>query len=325
MHALVNWDDAIAVSIVIPARNEEENLGKLLASLAGLDFPRQRLEIILVDHESTDRTAEIARAAGAKVLNKKGGTISSARNFGAFHAAAPILAFLDADCTVAADWLERALPYFADPKVGIVGSYYVVPLEPSTWVRRVLHAQTEARPKSSEGKWVPAGNMLIRKEVYRECGGFDESLATCEDVDLCYRIAQKYRVIEDTTIRCFHHGEPKSLRQVFRKELWRGRDNLLGVLRHGLRWDEVPSLVLPLYAVVTLGLFLASPLLGAFNDWGAWPVVGSAGLFLLPLVAIAALTGVRAGDPRCVPQLTLLYGVYFLARGLAPFYRWRYF
>jgi hypothetical protein len=187
-----------------------------------------------------------------------------------------------------------------------------------------LHAQTEARPKSSEGKWVPAGNMLIRKKVYLECGGFDESLATCEDVDLCYRLAQKYRVVEDTTIRCFHHGEPKTLRQVFRKELWRGRDNLLGVVRHGFRWDELPSIVLPIYTVVTLGLFLTSIVLGAFSDWGAWLVLGAAGLFLLPLVAIAALTGVRAGDMRYVPQLTLLYSVYFLARGLAPFYRWRY-
>src|SRR6266508_201410 len=141
MQTLVNRNDAVAVSIVIPARNEEENLGALLASIAGLDFPHERLEIILVDHESTDRTGEIACGAGATVLRKQGGTISSARNFGASHAAAPIVAFLDADCTVAEDWLKRALPHFADSKVGAVGSYYVVPLEPSTWVRRVLHAQ----------------------------------------------------------------------------------------------------------------------------------------------------------------------------------------
>lgn len=324
MHSLVTRNDTVAVSIVIPARNEEENLGALLASLAALDFPHDRLEVIVIDHESTDRTGEIAHGAGAKVLPKKGGTISSARNFGASSAAAPIVAFLDADCTVAEDWLKCALPYFDDPKVGAVGSYYVVPLEPSTWVRRVLRAQTEARPKSSEGKWVPAGNMLIRKDVYRECGGFDESLATCEDVDLCYRVAQNYRVVEDTKIRCFHHGEPKTLRQIFRKELWRGRDNFLGAFRHGFRWDELPSLVLPMYTVATLGLFLTSPLFGVFNDWGVWPVLGAAVLFVLPPVAIAALTSARAGNMRYVPQLALVYGVYFLARGLAPFHRWRY-
>jgi glycosyltransferase involved in cell wall biosynthesis len=324
MQEPVEQNDALAVSIVIPARNEEENVGALLESLAALNFPREKLEIILVNHESTDRTGDIARAYGAKVVMKKGGTISSARNLGVSHARAPIVAFLDADCTVSKDWLERALPYFIDPRVGAVGSYYVVPLEPSTWVRRVLHVQTAARPTMSEGKWVPAGNMLVRKTVCRECGGFDESLVTCEDVDLCYRVAQKYRVIEDTMIRCFHHGEPKNLRQVFRKELWRGRDNLLGVFRHGFRVDEIPSIVLPIYSVATLVLFFATCLLGAFNDSSIWLAIGAGVLFLLPLIAGAALTGIRAGDISYIPHLTVLYGVYFLARGLAPFYRWRY-
>ncbi len=321
----MNAVESPAVSIVVPARNEEENIGALMASLAALDFPRERLEILVVDHQSTDRTAEIARAAGAKVLQKTGGTISTARNFGAGRAAAEIVAFLDADCTVAADWLKRALPYFADPAVGAVGSYYVVPAEPATWVRAALQTQVAARPKSSEGKWVPAGNMLIRKQVFMQCGGFDETLMTCEDVDLCYRVAQQYRVVEDTAIRCLHHGEPKTLWQLFRKELWRGRDNLLGVVRHGLRWDELPSVVLPLYSVATLILLLASPAMTMFNSWGvAANVLWTACLFLLPAVAIAALTGARARALRYVPHLTLLYGVYFVARGLAPFYRWRY-
>jgi len=166
--------------------------------------------------------------------------------------------------------------------------------------------------------------MLVRKKIYWECGGFDESLVTCEDVDLCYRIAQKYRVIEDTMIRCFHHGEPKTLQQVFRKELWRGRDNLLGIFRHGFHLDEMPSIVLPLYTVATFVLLLASSLLAAFTDSSVWLALAAGSLFSLPLIGIAALTGIRAGDIRYIPHLTVLYGAYFLARGLAPFYRWRY-
>ena len=85
MQEPVEQNDALAVSIVIPARNEEENVGALLESLAALNFPREKLEIILVNHESTDRTGDIARAYGAKVVMKKGGTISSARNLGVSH------------------------------------------------------------------------------------------------------------------------------------------------------------------------------------------------------------------------------------------------
>ena len=157
MQSLVTRNDAVAVSIVIPARNEEENLGALLASLAALDFPRDRLEIIVVDHESTDRTGEIAHGAGAKVLPKKGGTIRARVTSALPVPAAPIVAFLDADCTVAEDWLKRALPYFDDPKVGAVGSYYVVPLEPSTWVRAEF-----CRPRPRPGRNPRKGNGFRR-------------------------------------------------------------------------------------------------------------------------------------------------------------------
>jgi glycosyltransferase involved in cell wall biosynthesis len=315
----------VNVSIIIPARDEQEHLGALLASLAMLNFPREQLEIIVVDHESRDRTADIALHAGARVFKKTGGTVSGARNLGATKATGKILAFLDADCTVAEDWLDLALPYFTEQSVGIVGSYYTIPGDPSSWLRDVLRKQTEARPKKSEGKWVPAGNMLIRREVFWEFDGFDELLTTCEDVDLCSRVAQKYRVLEDTAIRCLHHGEPRTLWQLFRKELWRGRDNFLGVLRHGLQWGEIPSLVLPIYSVVSLAAFLLSLIIAALRFSDTLPAILLAAiLFLLPLLAVASLTALRSGHSRYILHFTVLYAVYFLARGIAPFYRWRY-
>ena len=315
----------VRVSIVIPARNEEENLGALLRSVMALQFPREQLEIIVVDHESRDRTTAVALQASARVFQKTGGTVSGARNLGASKATGEIIAFLDADCTVAEDWLDRALPYFMEQSVGIVGSYYTIPGDPSSWLRDVLQKQTEARPKKSEGRWVPAGNMLVRREVFLEFGGFDETLTTCEDVDLCVRVAQKYRIVEDTAICCFHHGEPRTLWQLFRKELWRGRDNFLGVCRHGLQWREIPSLVLPMYSVVALGAFLFTLIIAALRFADALlAILLAAILFLLPLLAVASLTSLRSGHSRYLLHFTVLYAVYFLARGIAPFYRWRY-
>jgi glycosyltransferase involved in cell wall biosynthesis len=310
------------VSIIIPARNEEKSLGDLLASLQSLDFPRDKFEVVVVDHESTDRTAEIALAAGARVVKKSGGNISSARNFGASQAAGQILAFLDADCTVAEDWLSRALAHFADPEVGAVGSYHIIPLDPPTWVRIVLQKQAAARPKLANATWLPSGNMLIRREVFLECNGFDESLGTCEDVDLSYRITRKYRLIADSDIRCWHHREPASLLQLFRKELWRGHDNLAGAFRHGLRLAEIPSLVLPLYVIVTFVLFLLSPAIAVLSGWGTLTSIFLFGTaVVLPVLAWAALVTCRSGDLRYLPHLTAFYGVYFFARGLAAFYR----
>jgi len=312
------------VSIVIPAHNEEGNLSALLASLAGLEFPREKLEIIVVDHESNDATREVGLRGGARVLTKKGGTIASVRNFGAATASGQLLAFLDADCTVAEDWLSKALPHFADPRVGAVGSYHLVPLDPPTWVRKVLQKQIEARPRVAEATWLPSGNMLIRREVFWECHGFDESLTTCEDVDLSYRIAQKHKIIADMSIRCWHHGEPRTLWEAIQKELWRGRDNFFGIFRHGLKLVEIPSLLLPLYFVGTMGLFLASSLLVALNGGGKlWCITVSGAAFFSPLLAMAGLMSVRSGALRYLPHFAVYYAAYFLARGLAPLYKWQ--
>src|SRR5690606_20079031 len=64
-----------------------------------------RFEIIVVDNNSTDRTAEIAKASGATVLFKEKGPVGAVRNFGAMNARGDIIAFIDSDCVAPSDWL----------------------------------------------------------------------------------------------------------------------------------------------------------------------------------------------------------------------------
>ena len=103
------------LSVIIPARNEAEHLPSCLEALHRLrGVDDELIEIILVDNGSTDATAEIARRAGVLVLESEEGTIAKLRNLGASAARAPLLAFVDADCTVTERWAERALEDFAD-------------------------------------------------------------------------------------------------------------------------------------------------------------------------------------------------------------------
>lgn len=317
---------SLKVSILIPARNEEKNLPALLASLDALDFPPEQRETLVIDHYSIDNTQAIARQFGVQVLNATGKTISSVRNFAAASASGEILAFVDADCTVAPDWLRRALPYFDDPHVGLVGSHYVIPVEPVSLVRQVRKLQAMARPELVEGRWVPAGNMLIRREVFQTHGGFDETLVTSEDVDLCYRIARTHRVIADKRIRCCHAGEPKTLVELFRKELWRGRANYQGVAQHGLIVSELPSLILPIYFSVVLLAFVGSLLQGMMVGTGgvSWTTFWCAVAFVLPLLAFAIRIGILSNQIRYIPHCALFFGTYFIARGLAPLYTWKH-
>lgn len=312
------------VSVIVPAHNEAEHLPALFQSLASLAFPAEQMEVIVVDHESTDDTAEIAERAGATVIRKHGGTISSVRNAGAKAARGEILAFLDADCTVDEEWLMRALPHFEDSGVGAVGSYHLVPSHPPTWVRRTLQKQIEARPRIVQATWLPSGNMFVRRIAFWECGGFDETLLTCEDVDLCYRLARRYKIVADSRIRCWHHGEPKTLWEVFRKELWRGRDNFTGAFRHGLSSSELPSLLLPIYVVGAVLSVLASLPLWVVDPQAArWWFVGSIAALTGPLLAVSLLLSAKAESLKYVFPFIVYFLVYFLARGLGPIYTWR--
>ena len=110
-----------AVSVVIPAFNEERVIGQCLESLNRVDFPKESFEVIVVDNSSTDRTVEVARlftsSLNLTVLKKAKGHISAVRNLGAAAARGHYLAFLDADMLVSPDWLGRAVSVFSADSV----------------------------------------------------------------------------------------------------------------------------------------------------------------------------------------------------------------
>ena len=98
----------IKFSIVIPAHNEEKNIGNAVKSLLGLNYNREDFEIIVVDNASVDKTSEKAKSAGADkiVLELNKGT-NFARERGRLEASGEIVAFLDGDSEVDPDWLIK--------------------------------------------------------------------------------------------------------------------------------------------------------------------------------------------------------------------------
>ena len=112
------------VSFIVPAYNEERHLGDKLANLASLDYPRDRLEIILVSDGSTDSTNDILRRAeGGNVsvlcLPSRGGK-ASALNQAVRRARHGILVFSDAATVFAPDAVKKLVRHFDDPRVGVV-------------------------------------------------------------------------------------------------------------------------------------------------------------------------------------------------------------
>jgi len=109
------------VSLIIPAYDEEEVIAEKVANALALDYPRERLQIVVASDGSSDATAERARAAGADlVLELPPGGKVAALNAAAERATGDVLAFSDANSVWAPDALRQLVVPFADPAVGYV-------------------------------------------------------------------------------------------------------------------------------------------------------------------------------------------------------------
>ncbi|MDD1705818.1 MAG: glycosyltransferase [Methanoregulaceae archaeon] len=106
------------ISVIVPAYNEEQNIGKCLESLSRQTIPRDLYEIIVVDGGSRDRTREIAAEYADLVFIQTSRKVGGARNDGAQKAQGDIIATTDADCIIPPDWLSVTMAAFdRDPEV----------------------------------------------------------------------------------------------------------------------------------------------------------------------------------------------------------------
>jgi cellulose synthase/poly-beta-1,6-N-acetylglucosamine synthase-like glycosyltransferase len=113
--------DLPTVSLIVPAYDEEEVIAEKVANALALDYPHERLQVIVASDGSTDATAERARAAGASlVLELPPGGKVAALNAAAEQAAGEVLVFSDANSTWSREALRRLVAPFADPGVGYV-------------------------------------------------------------------------------------------------------------------------------------------------------------------------------------------------------------
>ncbi|MGB7588523.1 MAG: glycosyltransferase family 2 protein [Solirubrobacterales bacterium] len=165
------WDKPPRVSLIVAAHNEEQVIAGKIANALALDYPRERLEVIVASDGSTDATAERARAAGADLVLElpRGGKLA-AQNAAVERASGEILAFSDANSIWAMDALRHLVEPFADPSVGYAcGQVRFVDagggnLEGSYW-----RYEMSLREMESALAGVTAGNgaiYAVRREAY---------------------------------------------------------------------------------------------------------------------------------------------------------------
>ena len=159
------------VSLIVPAYDEEEVIADKVANALALDYPRERLQVIVASDGSTDATAERARAAGAAlVLELPPGGKVAALNAAAEQAAGEVLAFSDANSVWSRDALRRLVAPFADPGVGYVcGAVRFLDPEGNNLEGAYWRYEMAIREAESALAGVTAGNgaiYAVRRDAY---------------------------------------------------------------------------------------------------------------------------------------------------------------
>jgi glycosyltransferase involved in cell wall biosynthesis len=246
------------VSFVIPVKNDAARLQRCLASILRNDYPRELIEIVVVDNESTDGSAAVARALGAIVVRSFGESVAAHRNRGARAALGGIIAFVDSDHEIAANWIETAVQVLRDPGVGATGAPYLTQPSPN-WVQQQYDG-LRSRPTGREDvTWLGSGNLAVKQSVFHSIGGFNVRLIACEDVDLCNRITGAgFRIVADPDLRSVHFGDPRTLKALFFGELWRGRDNLRVTLSGPRTLYHLRSALIPVAELCLLVAIIAA-------------------------------------------------------------------
>ncbi len=211
------------VTILIPARNEETVLGRLLQRITELTYPKNKLQIIVIDDASSDQTGKVADDFKSKfsfieVLHRgrlQGGVgKAAAMNHGFDLSTGEIILCFDADYYPQRDIVERLTSAFLDPNVGAVQGRVVVLNEPRNVVARLVALErvggyrVDQEARNSLGLITQFGGTVggFRSSLLKQLGGWDESILA-EDTDLTFRIyLSGFRVAYDVNAECYEEA-----------------------------------------------------------------------------------------------------------------------
>ena len=284
----VRWP---SVTAVVPSRNRPQETRACVQSLLALDYPRELLEVIVVDDASSPPLAPALSELPVRILRREDNAgQSAARNAAAEAASGEIVVFTDNDCVVEPGWLRALIPWLCRPGVDVAGG-------------RVLAAEEEGRVAAFEavrssldmGKtggsvgleepipYLPTCNLAVDRRMLLSLGGFDENMRLGEDADFVWRAARAGSGVRYEPEARIVHNHRTRLWELLRRRADYASSEADLQSRHP---ESRRVMVVPLVAAVSLA---ALPMLFVFRPAG----IGLAALAGIGLAALAALALVR--------------------------------
>ena len=208
------------LSVVIPTKDEEANVA---ACIRAFDAVRDRVEILVVDNFSSDRTREIASSLGARVI-EQGPERCAQRNCGWRNAAGARVIFVDADMIVPTATAEEILAAPADVAL------YV----PEERVGRGLRLKARDFERSFYDGTCIDGLRVVPRALLENVGGYDEGLVACEDWDLDRRLKAAGAKTALTKGRLLHNEANQGLRRLLAKKAYYSAS----VDRYRRKWND---------------------------------------------------------------------------------------
>jgi len=310
------------VSVVIAARDEERSLARSLSSVLAQDYPRDRMEVIVVAGGCTDGTARVARDLAPddgriRVLEIADGRTPVALNAGIRAARGDVIARVDAHGWIAPDYLSTSLEVLVRTAADAVGGVVRFTGVGATGEAIALAMgsrlgagtapfRSAARERESDGlMW-----GVYRRSVFDRVGPFDERLLRNQDDELCHRLCQHGgRMVVSPDMHFWHVARP-SFRTLWRQFFEWGGFRVATVAKH--RRPATVRQVLPPLLVGGLGAAVVMQAGG-----GTRRRAGRAALAAYATLATGGGTWVagRAGRLRAAPAVATAVATMQVAYG----------
>ncbi len=283
-------------SIIIPSFNRADEIKELLSSLAQLDFPRERFEVIIADDGSTDQTAQVVKQArqqyafDLKYYSQQNQGPGAARNLGLSHAQGDFFIFVDSDVTVPQEWLKHIDHALHMENADAFGGPDTFRKDFPPLLKAINYSMTSflttggLRGKKGKklAKFYPRSfNMGLSRALWQKIGGFS-GLRHGQDIEFSNRILKSGAKVIFVADAPVFHKRRTNLRRFFKQVFNWGvaRINLFKLDRSMLEFvHALPALVTLTVILVTIGAIFWRPMRFIF---GVGLVLG----FLLIIVAM---------------------------------------